>query len=146
MRTLVLFTLLVAAACRPSTFRRPFAPTQGPDSLYWRAVAHLDAANTNGSTDSAMHYLNAYLSNGTVQEHRLEATVMRQLARDALLLARVQAALNQQRTDTVRIRSESKGRDEEALREIQRLKDELSKANAELDRIRKRLATPKDTL
>jgi len=33
--------------------------------------------------------------------------------------------------------------DDEAVKEIQRLKDELAKANEELDRIKKRLAAPK---
>ena len=144
MRRLVLFTLLVAAACRPGIFgKRQPDPVVSPDSLYWRAVSHLDAANTNGSTDSAVHYLNLYLTNGTVQPHRVEATVFRQLARDALLLARVQAALSQQKTDTVKVPVQRVARDEEALKEIQRLKDELAKANEELERIRKRLANPK---
>ena len=142
MKRLVLFTLLVAAACRPGAHRTQPNPLRSEDSLYWRAVGHLDAANTSGSTDSAVYYLNTYLSNGSVQKHRVEATVLRQLARDALLLGRVQAALREQRTDTVRIRAESK-RDDDSLKEIQRLKDELAKANEELERIRKRLANPK---
>jgi hypothetical protein len=38
---------------------------------------------------------------------------------------------------------DGKARDEEMVKEIQRLKDELAKANDELERIKKRLATPK---
>ena len=37
----------------------------------------------------------------------------------------------------------AKKSDDEAVKEIQRLKDELAKANEELDRIKKRLAAPK---
>lgn len=144
MKRLILFGLFVAVACRPGLFRRgPRPDPEAADSLYWRAIGLIDAANTNGSTDSALHYLNLYLAEGVVQRHRLEATVLRQLARDALLLARVQAALQQQKPDTVRVRTEGRGRVEEALKEIQRLKDELAKANEELERIRKRLANPK---
>jgi hypothetical protein len=148
IRPVVLFALsvvTVAAACRPPFMRRNLQPDpKAPDSLYWRALSQLDAANTNGSTDTALHYLNLYLADGTVQTHRVEATVLRQLTRDALLLARVQAALTtQQKTDTVRVQSTRPVRDEEALKEIQRLKDELAKANEELERIRKRLANPK---
>ena len=36
-----------------------------------------------------------------------------------------------------------KARDEDMVKEIQRLKDELAKANDELERIKKRLASPK---
>jgi hypothetical protein len=144
VRRLILFAVLVAAACRPGAFRRsPPDPLTSEDSLYWRAVSHLDAANTNGSIDSALHYLNGYLANGTVQAHRVEAMVFRQLARDAQLLGRVQAALREQKTDTVRIRTEARTRDEDSLREIQRLKDQLARANEELERIRKRLANPR---
>jgi hypothetical protein len=144
LRALLLFTLLVAAACRPLFGRgSALAPAAATDSLYWRAVSHLDAANPSGSTDSALHYLNLYLTNNSVQPHRREATVLRQLARDALLLARLQAALVQQKPDTVKVPVQRAGRDEEALREIQRLKDELAKANEELERIKKRLANPK---
>ena len=145
MTRLLLFTLLVVgAACRPGLLgRSPPNPLVSEDSLYWRAIAHLDAANTNGSTDSAVHYLNLYLGNGAVQKHRVEGTVLRQLARDALLLGRVQAALLQQKPDTVKVPVTRAVRDEEALREIQRLKDELAKANEELERIRKRLSNPK---
>lgn len=144
LRPILLFVVLVAAACRGGNpFRNTLRPTADPDSLYWRAVAQLDAANTNGSTDSAVHLLNAYLANGTVQKHRVEALTFRQLARDAQLLARVQAALSQQKTDTVRIRAAAANRDEELMKEVQRLKDELAKANEELERIKKRLANPK---
>ena len=144
MRRIALFVLLTTAACRGGSLRRNLAPEQLPaDSLYWRGLAQLDASNTSGSTDSAVHYLDLYLANGTVQSHRVEATVLRQLARDALFLARVQAALQQQqKPDTVRVQSRAKPNDD-ALREILRLKDELAKANEELDRIKKRLANPK---
>lgn len=143
---------LIACACtgRPALFRgSPPAPAPeiAPDSLYWKAILELDAANPQGSLDSATAYLDAYLAASGVQPHRREALVLRQLARDARRLARVESALQQVRSDTSRIRANGEGegrrRDEEAVKEIQRLKDELAKANEELERIRKRLTAPK---
>ena len=140
---------LTAGACRhgPSLFGSGSAPDADPDSLYWKAIFQLDAANKRGSLDSATTYLEAYLASGPTQSHRREAMVLRQLARDARQLARVQGALQQARADSAdgrpRSDTDSKRREDEAVKEIQRLKDELAKANEELDRIRKRLAAPK---
>ena len=77
-----------------------------------------------------------------------EAAIMRRLVRDAQQLARVEAALNQARAQSTETKAEprpaeTKIKEDEALKEIQRLKDELAKANEELERIRKRLANPK---
>ena len=146
-RVVLLAIVCLAGACRhgPTLFRSD-APPQA-DSLYWKAIYQLDAANKKGSLDSATAYLEAYLASGPTQSHRREAMVLRQLARDARQLARVQGALQQARADSADGRprgdAESKRREDEAVKEIQRLKDELAKANEELDRIRKRLANPK---
>lgn len=146
MRALVLLvassTLL--SSCQNTMFRRS-APAPAPsDSLYWKAVLHLDAQNRKGSTDSAIKYLDAYLARDTAQQHRLEALILRRLARDAIQLARVEAALQQAKaTEPARSSEAAPKRDEEMVKEIQRLKDELSKANEELERIKKRLAAPK---
>lgn len=140
---------LMACACtgQPALFRGAPAPAAAPDSLYWKAIHQLDASNQQGSLDSATAYLEAYLAAGTTQPHRREALVLRQLARDARRLARVEGALQQARADSSPSRpqneAEVKRRDEESLKEIQRLKDELAKANEELERIRKRLTAPK---
>lgn len=126
-------------------FRRG-APEPAPsDSLYWKALLHLDALNQKGSTDSAIKYLDGYLARDTTQKHRLEALVLRRLARDAMQLARVEAALQQAKSTEPAKSGDAPAprRDEEMVKEIQRLKDELAKANAELERIKKRLATPK---
>ena len=147
MHRIVVFAALaaVSSACGRAFVGRPDPEPARSDSLYWKAVLHLDAGNKNGTTDSALKYLDAYLARDTTQRHRLEAMILRRLARDAMQLARVEAALQQVKTtETARAPSESAPkRDEEALKEIQRLKDELAKANEELERIRKRLASPK---
>lgn len=145
-RLLVVVTVLAfSAACqRPFVGRADPAPVKS-DSLYWKALLHLDAGNRAGSTDSALKHLDAYLAGDTTQRHRLEALILRRLARDAKQLARVEAALQQARnTEPARAGGEpAPRRDEEALKEIQRLKEQLAKATEELERIKKRLATPK---
>ena len=114
------------------------------DSLYWSAVRNLDPSNRSGTLDSALTKLDAYLALPGEKEHEQEALVLRTLAKNSQQLARVQSALEQSRAaDTKRAEPDSKGRDEEMVREIQRLKEELGKANDELERIKKRLAAPK---
>ena len=148
-RAVLTFALCALAGCHLSPFRGRAAPaaTAGPDSLYWRAVTHLDAANRTGSLDSALTLLDAYIAGDAIRAHRREALVLRQLARDSRQLARVESLLQQARADDPPRSSGTDGdvrrRDEAALKEIQRLKEELAKANEELERIRKRLAAPK---
>jgi hypothetical protein len=140
--------VVILSACSRGPLFRSNPPTPAPnaDTLYWKAIYHLDAANRQGSLDSAVAYLDAYIAAGLAQPRRREAVVLRQLTRDSRQLARVQGALQQQtRTDTTARTADqdTRRRDEEALKEIQRLKEELAKANEELERIRKRLAAPK---
>ncbi|MEX2153481.1 MAG: hypothetical protein WD825_09090 [Gemmatimonadaceae bacterium] len=136
--------LLGACAHGPTLFRSSPTPEPGADS-YQRALAHVDPSNKQGTLDSALKYFDLYLSSPGPLGHRAEAEAMRRLVRDAQQLARVEAALHQARTSENKPREQAqpKGRDEESLKEIQRLKEELAKANEELERIRKRLATPK---
>lgn len=145
MSRLILAALVFLSACAqgPTPFRRAATQDVASDAIYSKALAQLDPSNKQGTLDSAIKYLDAYLAS-PAQAHRAEAEAMRRLTRDAQQLARLEATLHQARTAENRPReSDSKGRDEEAVKEIQRLKDELAKANEELERIRKRLATPK---
>jgi hypothetical protein len=137
--------LLGACAQGPALFRSSPTPEPGADS-YQKALAHVDPSNKQGTLDSALKYFDLYLASPGQLRHRPEAEAMRRLARDAQQLARVEAALHQARTspeNKPREQAEPKGRDAESLKEIQRLKEELAKANEELERIRKRLAAPK---
>lgn len=145
--------LFVAGACAQlPNWMRPRAEPRPNEALYWNAVSQLDAANRQGSLDSALALLESYLGSGQTQDHRAEAVVLRQLARDAQQLAKVQAAPHSASTGPearpstdARPQTETKVvvRDEESVKEIQRLKEELAKANEELERIRKRLAPHK---
>ena len=97
--------------------------------------------------DSAVNLLDAYLAHAGHVERRAEATVVRRLAGDAIQLSKVAAALQQERADRTKAAEPTAAapaaRSDDSVKEIQRLKDELAAANAELERIRKRLATQK---
>jgi hypothetical protein len=147
-RALFLLALGILSACQSSMFRSAPSPEQLADSLYWKAVTRLQPGNPPGSVDTAATLLDQYLATGepAAQKHRAEATALRRLASAAQQLTRVEVALQQARTSENRTRESSAGdskRDEETVKEIQRLKDELAKANEELKRIRERLAAPK---
>lgn len=139
------FALLGACAHGPLALRSDQSNTEtATDSLYWRAVSNLDPSNKKGTLDSAIVYLDAYLASKGKLTHSTEATVLRSLARNAQQLARLDAALQQARANADNRRpDDTKARDEESVKEIERLKNELAKANEELERIKKRLAAPK---
>lgn len=142
-RALIAGLVLVGACAHgPAMFRSPQAKSNAAtDSLYWHAVAKLDPSHKAETLDVAIASLDAYLASTGNLKHLAEAVVLRKLARSAQQLARVEAALLQARTAESRPRESA--RDEEAVKEIQRLKDDLAKANEELERIKKRLAAPK---
>ena len=139
---------LLTGCTGPTLIRSGPKPNENVEQQYVRAVAHLDPGNRQGSLDSAVTFLDAYLAYAGHIEHRTEAAAMRRLAGSALQLARVEAALQQARASATETRGRTgdtaaKGSDEDSLKEIARLRDELAAANAELERIKKRLATPK---
>ena len=106
------------------------------DATYWRAVYKLDPANPTSSAHDAIALLDAYLASGQTP-HRLEAQAMRRVA--LALEARPKESAPASATGTVSQPKDDKAQSEE----ITRLKDELAKANAELERIKRRLAQPK---
>jgi hypothetical protein len=153
MKRLSVLALLLCSACvhnwSPFRNQSEARAEAAVDSLYWRAVEHLSPTNKAGSRDSAVTLLDAYLKSPVPKKHVAEATTFVALARDAQQLAQVQAALQQARANaqSAERRSDSNaaqggGRDESAVKEIERLKSELARANDELERIKKRLATP----
>lgn len=151
MTRMALALLLATTACGTRTIFHQPRPSAA-ESVYAVALSFLDSIG-RVELDSAGKYLDLYLSMPGA-DRRSEAGIVRRLVRDAQQLSRVEAALNHARAQSTEPRSaeargaeqrtaDSKPRDDEALKEIQRLKEELAKANEELDRIRKRLANPK---
>ena len=152
MRVLILaaFVLSVAACGRLSirTTSDP-KPNAHIEQLYSRALAHLDPASDSGAgLDSAAGLLEAYLAHAGPVQRAPEARALLRLTNDARQLVRVETALRRERaagdtTTAARGDGAPQARDGAALREIERLREQLANANAELERIRKRLAAPK---
>lgn len=129
--------------------------TEALESGYWRAVYKLDPTNRDLSIESAMASLDGYLADTRPHQHTAEARTLRRVAGELDRLNRLAGnALTQQlkdvsatpattvsgnepRSDTARPSADAAAQDE-----IKRLKEELAKANAELERIRRRLAQP----
>ncbi len=101
---------------------------EAAESGYWRAVFLLDPANPRSSPRDALVLLGEYLDSEILQAHRPEALVLRRIA-GTMTTTRDAAATRATTADA---------RDAE----IRRLKDELEKTTAELDRIKKRLSPP----
>ncbi len=125
------------------------------ESTYWRALYRLDPANRAESTTVAMASLDAYLHDPRPREHVAEASTLRRVAGQIDALTRL-AAMSAQSKDSVIAKSAASEVHVEGARntgeaqaasdaEIKRLKDELAKANAELDRIKRRLSQPPST-
>ena len=122
------------------------------ETAYWRAMLKMDPANPHPSLVSAMALLDGYLSDVRPHEHAVEAATLRRLAAQLDVLNRLTANMAVASRGAVDPLSQGKtpgsasstaAVDQAANdAELKRLKDELAKANAELDRIRKRLATP----
>ena len=129
--------------------RYPGSP-EAFESTYWRALFDMDPKNSNASVATAVSYLDAYLVGLYPRKHRQEAFALRAIAgqidagRSALSVAQTRDG-NSVPTGSVRIDAPKAAADPAAAAsdaEIKRLKDELAKANAELERIRRRLAQP----
>ena len=118
--------------------RYPASP-EASEAAYWRAIYKLDPANPNSSPKEAGALLDAYLTAGT-ETHRAEAAALRRMAtalemRTALAQGSATAVVKPADAPSA---ATDKAKDDE----LARLRDELAKANAELDRIKKRLAQP----
>ncbi|HUQ45138.1 MAG TPA: hypothetical protein VM033_00720 [Gemmatimonadaceae bacterium] len=110
---------------------------------FWRAMFKLDAANQFASPRDAIAMFDSYLAISAPVSHRGAASALRRVAialdRPATVVVTVPGGSAGGRADAKSdTRPDDKARDEE----VQRLKDELAKANAELERIKRRLAQP----
>jgi hypothetical protein len=111
-----------------------------PESVetgFWRALFKLDPANQTGGPREALVLLDAYLSASQTIAHRGAATSLR----------RVAVALDRPPTVVAAspaggAKPDAKADERPGADEVARLKEELAKANAELERIKRRLAQP----
>jgi len=114
------------------------------EAVFWRGVFLLEPANEIGSVHDAAATFDDYLSSPGRLSHRPEAIVLRRTARliDSLTQSRS--------TDTVTATplvvsdsSKASEREQEMAKMVKLLQDSLNNANAELERIKKRLSTGK---
>ena len=128
----------VAAADRAlAEFAQRYAASpEAAEVPYWRALLKLDPANPAMLRESLV-MLETYLANTPSGRHRAEATAIQRLG---VTLEARNAALAAIPPTAIVVRPEDKAAQEQ---EMQRLRDELGKANAELARIRRRLARPR---
>ena len=130
---------------------------EAAETMYWRALFKLDPSNRASSFPAAIASLDAYLAAEKKRKHVDEAATLRRVAGQMDGLNKLAAnALVQPKDTTTAAPGIPKVPGAEpkpaapdpttvsaaAEAEIKRLKDELSKANAELERIRRRLAQP----
>lgn len=114
------------------------------ETAYWRALYKVDPGNPNASLTGGLALLDGYLADPRPREHVDEATIVRRLAAQLESLNRVAATAALQARDAAASAHAdvAHASDPPPDAEIKRLRDELAKANAELDRIRRRLAQP----
>lgn len=113
------------------------------ESAYWRGLLALEPANQDGSPTTAIALFDTYGKSSGALPHRLEADILRHIAQRLQSLSlpstvATAASTGTPTAATVPAPADVKAKDAE----IQRLKDELAKANDELDRIKRRLTAP----
>jgi hypothetical protein len=126
-----------AYASADSTLRRfseQFVGTpQSAESAYWRALLLLDPQNPSASSAASAAALDAYLAGGQLQPRFSEVTVLRRAVAlvDSLRIAAIPKPAPPVPRDTL------------LDQELERLRAELTVAKSELERIKRRLATPR---
>jgi len=100
---------------------------------FWRAMYIVDPANRTASFAQGIRALDIYLATEGALWYRPQAEVLRRTALVIQSVRQAQAPRQVNGRDTVFVSREE---------EIASLRDQLAKANAELERIKRRLANP----
>ncbi len=107
---------------------------EATEITFWRALYMVDPANRRTSIPEGIRALDIYLATPGTRWYRGQAEVVRRTAQSVLALRNAtQAQPRVIGRDTVFVTREE---------ELAVLRDQLARANAELDRIKKRLANP----
>jgi hypothetical protein len=129
--------------------------SRSPEASYWRAYFRLDPRFGSAGARDALSLLDAYLGSPEKQRHRDEALALKRVAEQVVRLNTLVDIATARPTsipgaapDTAnRSPADARGDVRAAVAEIRaqdaeirRLKDALAKANAELERIKTRLA------
>jgi hypothetical protein len=107
---------------------------EATEIAFWRALYMVDPANKKTSIPEGIRALDIYLATPGTRWYRAQAEVLRRTAQSVQALRTAsQAQPRVVGRDTVYVTREE---------EIAALRDQLARANAELERIRRRLANP----
>jgi len=106
--------------------------TAADESAFWRALLQTDARNPAFSPTTARSALEAYV-----------ATPFAARRTEALVMLRLLAISDSLRAADATARATAEQRERAHNEEIQRLRDELQKTQAELERIKRRLGSPR---
>lgn len=106
---------------------------EAAEIAFWRALYMIDPSNRNASMPEGIRAIDIYLATPNARWYKAQALVLKRTAQSVQALRLAQAAPRPASRDTVFVSREE---------EIASLKDQLAKANAELERIKKRLANP----
>lgn len=107
--------------------------SEAAEVAFWRALYMVDPSNRNASMPEGIRAIDIYLATPSARWYKAQALVLKRTAQSVQALRQAQAAPRPASRDTVFVTREE---------EIASLKDQLAKANAELERIKKRLANP----
>ena len=100
---------------------------------FWRALYMVDPSNKTASIPEGLRAIDIYLATPGAKMYKPQALVIKRTAQSVQALKQAQITPKISGRDTVFVTREE---------EIAALKDQLAKANAELERIKKRLANP----
>ena len=112
--------------------RHPGTP-EAREIPFWRAMYIVDPQNRTASIAQGIRALDLYLASDGAIWYRPQAEVLRRTALVIQSIRQAQTPRQVNGRDTVFVTREE---------EIAALRDQLAKANAELERIKKRLANP----
>ena len=116
---------------------------EATEAIFWRGLYKVDPNNKSGSLSAGISSLDVYLASDSAIWHKSVAQVLRRTA--ALAQSLKLAASGPQQTTTTTASTPTVDKDAMKSRdeEIASLREQLAKVNAELERIKKRLANPK---
>lgn len=116
---------------------------EAPEATFYRALYRLDPANPAASAPEAIALIDTFLAMRIVSPHRTDAVALRRIA--LALAAKPEVVTVTVPRDATAVAPAPQPRADTAAKdeEIAKLRDELARANAELGRIRRRVATPK---
>ena len=122
-------------------FAKGHPGTRAADEVvFWRALYKLDPRSSAGTRDEGRALMDSYLASEKTAWYRGQANVLRHLAREIVL---AEQAAGQASGDTTIVISDTSPAGIAARdRVIRTQRAEIARLNAELERIKRRLATP----